>query len=145
MDILITQEQQDDIRDFLIEMIKKDKWRSASRIVNGDANLVKMLGFNTPIEFLNLYSDLEVANSITRPEILLFRYEPTKNLMEWDTWSSTKEVYVDQYGIWNILKDVWNLDYMDTMELVSAWIKETFGYENTKPRPIVLSKTKGRI
>ena len=145
MDILITQEQQDDIRDFLIEIIKKDKWRSASRIVNGDASLVKILGFNTPIEFLNLYSDLEVAKSVTHPEILLFRYEPGKNLMEWNTWSSTKEVYVEQYGIWNVLKDVWNLDYMDTMELVSAWIEETFGYEDTRPRPIVLSRTEGRI
>lgn len=145
MDILITQEQQDNIRDFLIEIIKNDKWSSASKIVNGDANLVEILGFNTPIEFLNLYSDLEVVKSTTRPEILLFRYEPTKNLMEWNTWSSDREIYVDQYGIWNILKDVWNLDFMDTRELISAWIDETFGFENTKPRPIVLSRTKGRI
>lgn len=145
MDILITQEQQDDIRDFLIEMIKTDKWRSASKIVNGDANLVKILGFNTPIEFLNLYSDLEVVKSTTRPEILLFRYEPTKNLMEWNTWSSDREIYVEQYGIWNVLKDVWNLDFMDTRELISAWIEETFGYVDTKPRPIVLSRTEGRI
>lgn len=145
MDILITQEQQDDIRDFLIEMIKTDNWRSASKIVNGDANLVKILGFNTPIEFLNLYSDLEVVKSTTRPEILLFRYEPTKNLMEWNTWSSDREIYVEQYGIWNVLKDVWNLDFMDTRELISAWIEETFGYVDTKPRPIVLSRTEGRI
>lgn len=145
MDILITKDQQDDIRDFLIEMIKTDNWRSASRIVNGDANLIKILGFKTPTEFLNLYSDLEVVKSTTRPEIILFRYEPTKNLMEWNTWSSDREIYVEQYGIWNVLKDVWNLDFMDTRELISAWIEETFGYEDTKPRPIVLSITQGRI
>ncbi len=144
MDILITQDQQDDIRDFLIEMIKTDKWRSASRIVSGDANLIKILGFNTPIEFLNLYSDLEVVKSTTRPEIILFRYEPGKNLMEWNTWSD-KELYVEQYGIWNVLKNVWNLDFMDTREVISSWIEDTFGFEDTKPRPIVLSITQGRI
>ena len=48
------------VKDELIRMIKDGDWKSASNFVGGSKNLRKLLGFNDPMEFLNLFNDLNV-------------------------------------------------------------------------------------
>ena len=52
--------KENSIRYELIQMIKNGDWRSTAEMVGGDKNLKKLLGFNDPMEFLNLFNDLNV-------------------------------------------------------------------------------------
>ncbi len=47
-------------KDSLIDMIKNDGWGYASELVGGDKNLKKLSGIIEPIDFLNLFNDLNV-------------------------------------------------------------------------------------
>ena len=81
MDILITQEQQDDLKDILKDVIKYDGITRASKVVNGLDNLFKIFNIRTPIDFLNLFNDLERVESKENPDFTLFRYKPGYNIM----------------------------------------------------------------
>ena len=52
--------KENSMRDDLIQMIKNDKVYVASEYVGGAKNLKKLTGINEPMEFLNLFNDLNV-------------------------------------------------------------------------------------
>ena len=50
-------------KDSLIDMIKDEGWQSAAELVGGVENLKKLVGAETPMDFLNIFTDLDVVQS----------------------------------------------------------------------------------
>jgi hypothetical protein len=112
MDIIISQEQQENLSEFLIDIFKTEGWSSASKIVNGDENLLKILNIKTPMEFLHLYDDLEMVQSINVKQKTLFRFVPKINLMSLDNRRAFFPIIeVHSTDIWSPLRENFGLDY----------------------------------
>lgn len=142
MDIIISQEQQENLSEFLIDIFKNEGWSAASKIVNGDENLLKILNIKTPMEFLHLYDDLEVVQSINVKDITLFRFVPKLNLMSIDnrrTLFPTIEVH--SKDIWTPLRKNFELDYNTIEKFIKQWLGESFGITGVLPEPITPMKT----
>ena len=89
MKIIISERQQklikeNSVKDDLTQMIKYDGWESAAELVGGVGNLKKLTGIETPMEFLNLFNELDVVQSKEEPNWTLFRYEDWNYIMIYD-------------------------------------------------------------
>jgi hypothetical protein len=105
------------------KMVKEDGWE-LSRIRVGQKNLLK-LGFNNdPMEFLNMYNDLDIVQSEEQPDWTLFRYKPKENLMVYDR--KNDHVFIDYDKIWSILRDNFGLNHDETQKLTKRWLDEVY-------------------
>ena len=117
MKIIITESQSESLKEKLQTIVKKYGWDGGVMSV-GEKNLVK-LGFNNdPIEFLNLFNNLDIVQSEEKPHWTLFRYKPKENLMlhnrEFDS------VYIDYDKIWSVLRNNFDLNYDEIQELTKS-------------------------
>jgi hypothetical protein len=124
MKILITEDQQSSIQEKLQKMVKKLGWNQTSKAVGGSENLKKLSGIKTPIDFLNLFNDLDVVQSEERPILTLFRYKKHNNLMVYNRESN--DVFISYYGIWFVLESHFNLNRIEIKELTKEWLVEVY-------------------
>ena len=67
-------------QDVLKKQVLKHGWESVANMIGFD-NLYK-IGFNNdPMEFLNLFNNLEVVQSGEKPDWTLYRFEKGNNMM----------------------------------------------------------------
>lgn len=124
MRIIITENQQSSLQLKLKKMVKDIGWEKASNVVGGIENLVK-LGFNkNPMEFLNIFNDLDVVQSKEKKYWTLFRYEIRGNIMLYDR--KNDEVYINYDVIWSFLEYGFGLKYVEIQELTQEWLSETY-------------------
>ena len=117
--------KENEAKDFLIDMIKEDGWKSASELVGGYENLKKLVGFKTPMDFLHLFDDLNVINSEEKPYLTLFRYEIGNKLMVYN--SVNNVVYINYNKIWRGLEIVFfELNDFEIQELTQEWLYEVY-------------------
>ena len=50
--------KENSLQDELIQQIKEYGWKETSQYVGGRVNLKKLVGIESPIDFLNLFNDL---------------------------------------------------------------------------------------
>jgi len=129
MKILITERQknlliENQLRDELINIIKYDGWKEAIRYVGNITNLKKVINFETPLDFLNLFNDLEVVQSVNYDDYLLFRYEKRKNIIIYDKGNGNS--HINYYIIWSFLELYFGLNYDEIQELTKEWLSETY-------------------
>ena len=77
MKLIITESQKEKV---LRNLIKNNGVKFASNMVGGIENLFDVLNIKSPMEFLNMYNDLDVVQSEEKKDWTLFRYEKYKNL-----------------------------------------------------------------
>ena len=117
--------KENDAKDFLIDTIKEDGWKSASELVGGYENLKKLVGIKTPMDFLHLFDDLNVINSEEKPNLTLFRYEIGNKLMVYN--SVNNVVYINYNKIWRGLEIVFfELNDFEIQELTQEWLDEVY-------------------
>ena len=117
--------KENDAKDFLIDTIKEDGWKSASELVGGYENLKKLVGIKTPMDFLHLFDDLNVINSEEKPYLTLFRYEIGNKLMVYN--SVNNVVYINYNKIWRGLEIVFfELNDFEIQELTQEWLYEVY-------------------
>ena len=117
--------KENDAKDFLIDTIKEDGWKSASELVGGYENLKKLVGIKTPMDFLHLFDDLNVINSEEKPNLTLFRYEIGNKLMVYN--SVNNVVYINYNKIWRGLEIVFfELNDFEIQELTQEWLYEVY-------------------
>ena len=122
MKIIITENQ---LKDKVHQMVKTEGWRNTSEILGlSGEELAQMFFNNDPMEFLNQYNDLEVAQSETNKYFTLFRYKPEHNLMIYDR--KNGEVSINWQKIWSFLKEGFDLNYDEIQELTLRWLAETY-------------------
>jgi hypothetical protein len=128
------------VKDSLIDMIKDEGWESAVELVGGRVNLKKLVGIESPIDFLNLFNDLDVIDSEENPNLTLFRYEIGNNLMVHD--DEFDFVYINYGKIWSFLEKVFGLNYSEIQELTQEWLGEVYDlkgvYTSWKARSMFL-------
>jgi hypothetical protein len=123
MKIIITESQSETLKEKLQTIVKKHGWQRGVISV-GEKNLLK-LGFNNdPMEFLNMYNDLDIVQSEEQPDWTLFRYKPKENLMVYDR--KNDHVFIDYDKIWSILRDNFGLNYDETQEVTERWLGEVY-------------------
>ena len=129
MKILITEDQQNSIQEKLQKMVKKLGWNQTSKAVGGSKNLKKLSGIKTPIDFLNLFNDLDVVQSEEKPNWTLFRYKKGHNLMVYDR--KSKIVCLNYYEIWFVLEDHFDLKNSEIRQLTEGWLGEVYNLSRT--------------
>ena len=124
MKIIITESQKKSINVGLQNMIKNDGWKTVSKFVGGTDNLKKLVGIESPIDFLNLFNDLDVIDSEENPNLTLFRYEIGNNLMVYD--DEFDFVYINYSIIWSFLEKVFGFNYSEIQEVTQEWLSEVY-------------------
>jgi hypothetical protein len=111
------------LKEKLQNIVKEHGWKRGVISV-GDKHLVK-LGFNNdPMEFLNLFNDLDVVQSEEKPDWTLFRYKPKENLMIYDR--KNEYVYINFDKIWSFLSEGFGLNYSEIQGLTEMWLDEVY-------------------
>ena len=116
--------KENSMRDDLIQMIKDEGWDNTADLVGGSKNLIKLIGVNTPMEFLHLFDDLDIVQSEEKPDSTLFRYKPKHNIMIFDR--KNRIVYTDYDNIWSVLEDGFDLNKSEIYELTKEWLSEVY-------------------
>ena len=111
-------------KDSLIDMIKEEGWRSTSELVGGYKNLSKLAFDNNPMEFLNLFNDMDVVKSEKVPNWTLYRYEKGNNILIYNR--KNGNTYVNYYKIWEFLEKGFGLDFDEIQELTNEWLFEVY-------------------
>jgi hypothetical protein len=133
MKIIITEEQSNTISDKLKSMINQYGLVNASKTVGGLRNLGK-LGFNdNPMEFLNLFNDMDVVQSEENPNWILFRDEKGNDVMVY--YRKSDHVHVGKRKIWSFLGKLFGLDYSDTEEVIGVWLDEVYNLKGVTVIP----------
>ena len=128
MKIIITENQQESIKIELQSMVKDIGWELTAKIVNGPKKLAKLAFNNSPMEFLNLFNDLDVVQSKKNPNSTLFKYKKGNNVMV----LLSGNVNIDYYKIWSFLGEGFGLDFYQTKKLTELWLSDAYNLEGTR-------------
>ena len=95
------------------------------------------IGFNNnPMEFLNLFNDLDVVQSIEEKNWTLFRYEKGKNLMVYDRKNDI--VYINYDQIWSVLRNDFGLNYNETQQVIEEWLGVVYNLRGVTTSPSIM-------
>jgi len=111
-------------KDSLINMIKYDSWESAAELVGGIENLKNLTGIESPMDFLNIFTDLDVVQSKEEPDLELYRYEKGNNMMIYDR--KRKDFFVNNYVIWSFLKKGFGFSRFGIENFMNKWLSEVY-------------------
>jgi hypothetical protein len=123
--------KESDVKDSLIDMIKDEGWKSATELVGGVENLKNLTGIGTPIDFLNIFTDLDVVQSEEKPDWELYRYEKGNNMMSYDR--KNDYVFIDYHKIWSFLEKGFDLNYFEIQQLTEEWLSEVYNLRGVTP------------
>jgi len=116
--------KEESLKQNLKQQVKAFGFEETAELVGGTENLVK-LGFNNnPVEFLHLFNDLDVVQSVEDEDWTLFRYKKGNNLMVYD--GKTEYVYVNYEQIWSFLKDGFSLDLSEIKDIIKIWLRDVY-------------------
>lgn len=132
MKIIITEEQQTSIKHKLQNMVKDLGWKKTYSAVGNPENLVKLAFNNDPMEFLNMFNNLDVVQSKDEPNWVLFRYKKGNNMLVYCR--EIDLVYINYYYIWSFLQDVFGFSYVDVQKFTKRWLSETYNLRGISTR-----------
>ena len=122
MKIIITENQVDKIKSKIHEYVKKYGFEKCREIF-GDKVLLT-IGFNNdPMEFLNLFNDLDVVQSKFK-DIINFLHDDNY-LLVYDS-GDNKILYVVDDSVWNVLKFDFGVENLK--ELIKFWFEDVYNY-----------------
>jgi hypothetical protein len=119
-------------KDSLIDIIKEDGWESAAELVGGIENLKKLSGIGTPMDFLNIFTDLDVVQSKEEPDFTLYRYEKGNNMMIYNR--KNKDVYINYHDIWVFLDIGFGLNDSEIKGVMKEWLSEVYNLRGVIPK-----------
>jgi hypothetical protein len=138
MKIIITENQYKlikeniSLKEKLLGLIKKVGFKSVVKIVGSLDKTFEIFDIKKPMDFLNLYNDLESVQSEEQPDWTLFRYEKHKNLMIYHR--KNDYVYINYDEIWSVLEDKFGLNYSEIQKLTERWLDEVYNLRGVTPK-----------
>jgi hypothetical protein len=124
MKIILTENQ---LSNTIIQFIKKDDWIDTSEMVGLDAEDFAQVFFNNdPMEFLNIFNDLDVVHPEQTSPLIIFRYEQGKNLMIYHKDTKTNILEISYPHIWLFLERGFSLSNKKIKGLIEKWFQKTF-------------------
>ncbi len=118
--------KENDAKDSLIDMIKYDGWGYASELVGGYKNLKKLSGIIEPIDFLNLFNDLNVDMNDDNTRGILTNNEGDR-IISISTSKNNKLFALVDTSIWYPLEFGFLHNNAMTANLVRQWLKDVYG------------------
>jgi len=117
-------------KDTLIDMIKEEGWNYAAELVGGIENLKKLTGIESPMDYLNLFNDMDAVQSEEKPNWTLYRYEKGNNMMIHNRESGV--VFMNYTNIWSFLKEGFELNHYEIGLLIVEWLSEVYNLRNVR-------------
>jgi hypothetical protein len=136
MKFIITEEQQNSLKTKLQKMVKKLGWKKTAKAVASPKNLAKLAFNKDPLEFINMFNNLDVVRSEEQPDWTLFRYEKGNNIMIYD--KKDEIVYINFDVIWSFLEDGFGLNYEEIQGITKEWLVETYNLKGVTTTNSVL-------
>jgi hypothetical protein len=90
-----------------------------------------------PMDFLNLFNDLDVVQSEEREVWTLYRFKKGHNIMIYNR--KDEGVYIDYDDIWSVLEDKFGLNYSEIQELTKIWLDEVYNLRGVRPGEVNFS------
>ena len=119
------------LKEKLKELMKKTGFESVTKIVGSLDKTFEIFDIKEPIDFLNLFNDLESVQSEEEPNWVLYRYKKGHNFMIYDR--KNDAFYINYYEIWSVLEDKFGLNYSETQELTQRWLDEVYNLRGVIP------------
>ena len=94
------------------------------KLLGGWENFCEVLNIETPMDFLHLFDDLEMVQSLEGENWVLFRYKKGHNYMIYGR--KNEVVYIYYYEIWSFLEKKFGLNYVETKTLTQDWLGEVY-------------------
>jgi len=117
-------------KDTLIDMIKEEGWNSAAELVGGIENLKKLTGIESPMDYLNLFNDMDDVQSEEKPNWTLYRYEKGNNMMIHNRESGV--VFMNYTNIWSFLKEGFDLNNYEIKLPTEEWLSEVYNLRDVR-------------
>ena len=130
MKIIITESQYKlikenvSLKEKLLGLIKKVGFESVVKIVGSLGKVFEIFDVKEPMDFLNLFNDLESVQSEEIEDWTLYRYKKGHNFMAYD--KESDEIYINYYEIWSVLEGKFGLNYTDIQKLIKKWLDEVY-------------------
>ena len=137
MKIIITENQYKlikeniSLKEKLKNLIKKVGFESTVKIVGSLNKTFEIFDIKEPMDFLNLFNDLESVQSEERQEWVLYRYKKGHNLMIYNR--KNEYVYFDYEEIWSVLEDKFELKRTEIKELTKIWLDVVYNLRGVTP------------
>jgi hypothetical protein len=128
--ILKEEEEENSRKTKLKNMVINLGWSAASRVVNTPEKLAKLAFNDDPMNFLNMFNDLDIVQSEEKEYWTLFRYERENNIMVYDKKHNT--VYISYRNIWTFLEKGFGLKGYEIQELTQEWFSDIYNLRGVK-------------
>ena len=144
MKIIITENQYKlikeniSLKEKLRNLIKKVGFESTTRVVGSLDKTFEIFDIKEPMDFLNLFNDLESVQSEEYEHWTLYRYKKGHNIMIYDRINEV--VYINYYEIWSVLENKFGLNYDETQELTQRWLDEVYNLRGVTPRILKIAE-----
>ena len=132
---LIIKESQ--LNNTITKLIKMEGWEKTGETLGlSPKEFMEQIFDGNPMDFLNIYNDLDVVQSEEEPDYTLFRYEKGDNLMVYSNTNKIMGIDVD-----NILSFLIESDFEeDAADILIEWLSNTFEIEIAGFAPLLISK-----
>lgn len=132
---LIIKESQ--LNNTITKLIKMEGWEKTGETLGlSPKEFMEQMFDGNPMDFLNIYNDLDVVQSEEKPDCTLFRYEKGDNLMVYSNINKIMGIDVD-----NILSFLIESGFEeDAADILIEWLSNTFEIEIAGFAPLLISK-----
>jgi hypothetical protein len=119
------------LKEKLKDLIKNVGFKSTIRVVGSLDKTFEIFDIKEPMDFLNLFNDLESVQSEEYEDWTLYRYKKGNNIMIYDR--KNEYVYINYNEIWSVLEGKFGLNYSETQELTARWLDEVYNLRGVTP------------
>lgn len=132
---LIIKESQ--LNNTITKLIKMEGWEKTGETLGlSPKEFMEQIFDGNPMDFLNIYNDLDVVQSEEKLDYTLFRYEKGDNLMVYSNTNKIMGIDVD-----NILSFLIESGFEeDAADILIEWLSNTFEIEIAGFAPLLISK-----
>jgi hypothetical protein len=120
------------LKEKLKDLTKKVGFESTIRVVGSLDKTFEIFDIKEPMDFLNIFNNLETVQSEERQDWTLYRYKKGHNFMIYDR--KNDYVYIHYDEIWSFLEDKFGLNYSETQELTKRWLDEVYNLRGVTPK-----------
>ena len=130
--VLLVNKMEDKIKEKLKDLIKKVGFESVTKIVGSLDKTFEIFDIKEPMDFLNLFNDLESVQSEEQENWTLYRYKKGNNIMIYNR--KNDYVYINYGEIWSVLEGKIGLNHSETQELTKRWLDEVYNLRGVTPQ-----------
>jgi hypothetical protein len=119
--------KEENLKQNLKQQIRHYGWKDAAELVGGVDNLLLIMDFESPMEFLHIFDGMGTFQSKEEEDWILFRYIKQDNLMIYIKKSG--RAHIGYIEIWSFLKDVLKLTHTEIQEITKTWLLESYNLD----------------